>query len=142
MATTYKATAVERMLVGDSSGRLRLLHDQLVALGLKSKLPSNTETLLFEVVTPEKERIGLAALRGGNTEVFSFPRPYWGRRARELEAALSGIHPRHFVETEGFVSSSQFSLRQVRISSDTIQELSSIVAGLVCTHARELASAA
>jgi hypothetical protein len=142
LATSYKAGAVERMLTEDSSGRLRRLHDQLVSLGLKTKLPRNTETLLFEAVTSEGERVGLAAIRGGITEVLSFPRPYWLRHVQQLDASLSAIHPRHFIQTEGFVSSSQYSLRQVRVSGDTVEQLSVIVGALVRAHANELAGAA
>src|SRR4051812_38383303 len=117
---SYKSTAIEALLASDTSGRLRLLHDQLVALDLKIKMPKNTDTLLFEAVTPEKERVGVVARRGENTEVLSFSKPYWIRHAAELDTSLRGIEPRHKVETEGFVSTSQYSLRQIRVSADTV----------------------
>jgi hypothetical protein len=135
---SYKSAAVESLLAADPSGRLRALHDQLVALDLKTKMSSNTDTLLFEAVTSTKERVGVAAIRGGNTEVLSFPRPYWVRHAAELDASLAGVEPRHFVEPEGFVSSSQYSLRQVRVSTDTLSILHAVIAGLVRRHAQSL----
>jgi hypothetical protein len=46
------------MMSADPSGLLQQLHDGLVALGLKTKLPPNSETLLFEVITQKKERVG------------------------------------------------------------------------------------
>jgi hypothetical protein len=137
---TYKSTAVENMLAADSSGRLRALHDDLIGLGLKTKISSNTETLLFEAVSPQKERIGLAALRPGVSEIFSFPRPFWVRHVQQLDAALSAIDCQHLVETEGFVSSSQYSLRQIRISEDTIAQLRSVVQVLIGSKAAEVRS--
>jgi hypothetical protein len=141
MATSYKAAAIDQMLNADSTGLLRRLHAQLIDLGLRTRLPSNTDTLPFEAVKPTKERVGVAAIRAGSTDVMSLPRPYWAGHAAELDAALAEVQPRHFIETTGFVSSSQYSLRQVRISPDTIEHLSSVIADLLCRHARELTSA-
>ena len=135
---TYKSTTIESLLAGDPSGRLRALHDQLVGLGLKTKMVRNSDTLLFEAITVERERVGVAAIRGGNTEVLSFPRPYWVRHVSELDDALRTIEERHLVSPEGFVSSSQYSLRQVRVSSDTAAQLQAIVSDLVCRHVRSI----
>jgi hypothetical protein len=131
---TYKASAVEEMLSRDTSGRLRALHDQLVELGLKTKISSNTETLLFIALTPTKEQVGVAAMRGGNSEVLSFPKTYWIRHAAELDSALARIPSRHILPTEGPVSSSQYSLRQVRVSTDTFAELQAVVGDVVRAH--------
>lgn len=136
---TKKSVAIENMLNGDPSGRLRRLHDQLVAVGLKTKMPPNSSTLLFEAVSSQGERIGLAALRDAGTDVFSFPRPYWVRHIGAMEQALSGIDHSQFVATDGAFSSSQYSARQVRISVTTIAELELVVAGLISQHCREIA---
>jgi hypothetical protein len=128
---TYKSQVVENMLSADASGRLRQLHDDLIGLGLKTKISSNTDTLLFEAATPKKDRVGIAAMRPGVAEIFSFPRPYWIGHVQELDAALSQIDKRHLIETEGFVSASQYSLRQVRISEDTFSQLRGLVQGII-----------
>ena len=142
MATTQKAAAIEKMLGADPSGRLKQLHDSLIALGMKTRLPSNSETLLFEVVTAKKARIGLAAIRSSHTDVFSFPKPYWVGHARELHSSLAAIEDYHHVEPEGFVSNSQFSLKQIRISRDTIERLETIVKNLIASHVNRLSGAA
>lgn len=133
---TKKAEAIEKMLSGDPSGRLRLLHDQLVSIGLKTKMPSNSSTLLFEAVSNKGERIGLAALRDARGDVFSFPSTYWGSRMAEVEGALSGIDRSHFISTEGAFSTSQYSARQVRVSAVTIEQLELVVSGLMSRHFR------
>lgn len=135
---TYKSNAIEALLESDTSGRLRALHDSLVGLGLKTKMVKNSDTLLFEAVTPLKARIGIAAIRGGNQEVLSFPRTYWGQHAVDLRASLQAVEPRHFIEPEGFVSSSQFSLLQVRVSSDTQNHLQATISNLICRHVDNL----
>ena len=131
---TYKASAVEEMLASDTSGRLRALHDQLVALGLKTKIGSNTETLLFNASTPTKELVGVTAMRGGTSEVLSFPKHYWIRHAAALDSALARIPSWHMLPTEGPVSSSQYSLRQVRVCPDTFVELQAVVDDVVRAH--------
>jgi len=140
LATTYKAAAIEKMLSADSSGRLRQLHDRLVAIGLKTRLPSNSETLLFEVATPAKKSVGLAAIRSSHIDVFSFPKPYWVQHAQELYTALASIEHFDHIEPEGFVSSSQYSLKQIRISADTIARLDAIATDLIASHAYRLAA--
>lgn len=135
---TYKSTAIERMLSADSSGRLRELYNDLIGLGLKTKISKNTETLLFEAITPSKERVGIVAMRSGVADIFSLPRAYWIRLAPEVDAALSSIGSRHFIETQGFVSSSQYSLRQVRISGDTSLQLKQFIKELVATQIAKL----
>ncbi|KQQ96137.1 hypothetical protein ASF77_21775 [Massilia sp. Leaf139] len=127
------------MLGSDPSGRLKRLYDSLTALGLKTRLPPNSETLLFEIITAKKQHIGLAAIRAGHTEVLSFPKPYWARHAPELRAAVAAIEDFHHIDTEGFVSSSQYSLKQIRISRDTIERLDEIVKNLIASHAHKLA---
>lgn len=137
--TTKKVVAIENLLKGDSSGRLRRLHDQLVSIGLKTRMPSNSSTLLFEVVNVQGKRIGLAALRDAGADVFSFPRAHWGQRISEIEEALYGIDRSHFIATEGAFSSSQYSVRQVRVSVATIAQLELVVSGLISRHVREMA---
>lgn len=135
---SYKSTAIESLLSTDPSGRLRSLHDQLITLGLKTKMGRNSDTLLFEAITPTKERVGLLAMRGGNTEVLSFPRAYWVRHTAELDSALENIEPRHIVPPEGFISQSQYSLRQVRVSLHTFTYLQTLVSSMVQSHSHSL----
>lgn len=135
---SQKERNITALLASDPSGRLQQLHDQLVSIGLKTKMPSNTETLLFEAVAKDKSKHGLAAFRSGSSQIFSFPRTYWAPRLRELQAALAGIDRCHFVEPEGAFSSSQYSVQQVRVTQHTFTELQAVVRALIARHARRL----
>ncbi len=135
---SQKERNITDLLASDPSGRLRQLHDQLVSIGLKTKMPSNSATLLFEAVAKDKSRHGLAAFRSGSSQIFSFPRTYWAPRLRELQAALAGIDRCHFVETEGAFSSSQYSVQQVRVTQHTASELQAVVSSLISRHVRQL----
>jgi len=139
---TYKQTAINNLLSSDTSGRTKALYDLLIEIGLKTKIGKNTDTLLFEATNRSKEKIGLVAFRPGIYPIFSLPRPYWIRLGTEVDKALATIQPRHFVETEGFVSTSQYSLRQIKISEDTFEHLKDIVSGLISQNFHEIAGAA
>lgn len=136
---TYKQTAISNLLASDTSGRTKALYDLLIELGLKTKISKNTDTLLFEATSRSKEKIGLVAFRPGIYPIFSLPRPYWIRLGTEVDKALATMQPRHFVETEGFVSTSQYSLRQIKINEDTFEHLKAIVSGLVSQSIHEIA---
>lgn len=122
------------MLSGDRSGNLRKIHDQLVALGLKTRMPSNSSTLLFEAVNRGRERIGLAALRDTNGGIFSFPRTYWGTRRADITTAVSDIDSTYFMPTEGSFSSSQYSAFQIRITGNTIDAIQRVITNLIGEH--------
>lgn len=133
-----KADRVDELLAQDTTGNLRRLHDRLVALGLKTKMPPNSQTLLFEASDDAGRKVGLAAMRSGYVSVFSFPKTYWRPRLKLLEEALSAIGPRHFVQTQELVSESQYSARQLRVSPDIERELMAVVEGLIANHAHAL----
>lgn len=122
------------MLNGDQSGRLRKIHDQLVNIGLKTRMPSNSSTLLFEAIGPKKERIGLAALRDSAGGIFSFPKTYWITKYSELATAASAIDGIYFLPTEGPFSSSQYSLHQIRITENTKNEIQKIIDNFIRKH--------
>ena len=133
-----KTARVEELLAQDTAGHLRRLHDRLVALGLKTKMSPNSKTLLFEANDRVGKKHGLAAMRSGYVNVFSFPKTYWNPRKRALDNALSGIGARHFVETQDAVSESQYSARQVRVSTETAQEVMAVVDRLIAAHSAAL----
>ena len=135
---SQKERNITALLASDPSGRLQRLHDQLVSIGLKTRMPSNTETLLFEAVAKDKSRHGLAAFRSGSSQVFSFPRTYWARRMSELRAAVANIDRCHFIELEGGFSGSQNSILQVRVTQHTEGDLEAVVHALIASHARRL----
>ena len=135
---TKKDVAIERMLNGDASGRLRLLHNQLVSIGLKTRMPSNSSTLLFQAVDNNGKRLDLAALRDAGGDVLSFPSSYWRSRMAELESALTSIDKSHFIGTGGSFTTSQYSARQVSVSAVTIASLERVASGLIASHVREI----
>ena len=139
---TYKQTAITEFLSSDASGRTKAIYDHLIEVGLKAKISRNTDTLLFEATSKSKERIGLVALRPGIYSIFSLPRPYWIRHSAEIDKALAAIQTRHFVEPEGFISTSQYSLRQIKINEETFEHLKAIVGGVVSSKFNETAGAA
>lgn len=134
-----KFERVEELLNLDSTGHLRRLHERLLELGLRTHMPSNSKTLFFEFSDGMGNKHGLAAMRTGYISVFSFPRTYWEQRRTELMHAISGIGARHFIETQGAVSESQYSFKQVRVSDDTANELLQVINGLITQHITILA---
>ena len=135
---TYKQTAISEFLSADTSGRTKAIFDLLIEIGLKTKLSKNTDTLLFEAMSKSKGKIGLVALRPGVYTIFSLPRPYWVRHSAEVDKALAPIQTRHFVEPEGFVSTSQYSLRQIKINEETFDNLKAIVRGIVTSKFNDI----
>ena len=133
-----KTERIEELLSLDTTGHLRRLHDQLLGLGLKTRMPSNSKTLLFEVVDRTGKKHGLAAMRSGYVSVFSFPKTYWTPRRSELDQSLSSIGIRHFVETQDSVSESQYSAKQVRISDEVANALTAVVNSLMAQHCAAL----
>lgn len=135
---SQKDVNIASLLDSDRSGRLRQLHDQLVSASLKTKMPSNSSTLLFEVVAKDKSRHGLVAFRSGSSQILSFPRTYWGSRTQDLNEALGKIDHCHFIETDGAFSSSQYSLRQVRVTEHTMKALQDVIDILIVPHSTRL----
>lgn len=130
---TTKPARVAELLDRDVAGHLRRIHDCLIALGLTTRMPPNSQTLLFEVRDGGKMH-GLAAMRSGYVNVLSFPKTYWASRLSALERGLSSIGARHFIETQGAISESQYSIRQVRVSNETAGELELVVNNLIAEH--------
>lgn len=129
-----KSERIDELLDRDTSGHLRPLYNGLIEIGLKTTMPSNSKTLLFEASGHDRKKHGLAAIRSGNGSVLSFPKTYWGPRKSELEKAVAHIAARHFVETHGAVSESQYSAMQIRVSQDTVADLLAIIRNLIAQH--------
>ena len=139
----HKETLLAELSEADRSNFLPQLHHHLIEQGLKFKGPSNSQTLLYFVKNTEGKEVGLAALRvRGGTPVFSFPKNYWQRRASAVTTALSQINASDILEIEPSDPSSKESMRQVRISATTFENLAQVVAGLVREHSVQVASAA
>lgn len=129
-----KSERIDELLDRDTSGHLLALYTSLIEIGLKTTMPSNSRTLLFEASGHDRKKHGLAAMRSGTCSVLSFPKTYWAPRKRELEAAVAHIPVRHFVETRGAVSESQHSAMQIRVSQDTAADLLAIIRNLIVQH--------
>lgn len=139
---TQKAANIASLLSSDRSGSLTLLHAHLIGIGLKTKMPSNSATLLFEAIDLSKARHGLVAFRSGSFPVFSFPSTYWQPRASEVAAAISAIDRGLLVVPDGAISSSQYSMCQVRVTDHTINQLVAIADTLISRHVRRLSGEA
>lgn len=116
----------------DTSGGIQRIHTTLTESGLKFKGPSNSRTLLYYFRRDGRE-IGVAAMRG-SPSVLSFPAAFWYGRS-SLNAALSRASA-YYVEPDGFVSSSQYSGGQLRITTASIETLLSIVNEFIIPEAR------
>lgn len=133
-----KETLLAELTSADLTGYLPQIHDVLVASGLKFERPENSQTLFYFVRNTEKKKVGLAALRVRGSFLFSFPKRYWSPRAQEVDAALFGVLPSSIVETEGRGSSSQYSMRQVAVSTHTLPILLRVIAGVIADNARRV----
>lgn len=129
-----KTERIEELLDRDTSGHLLPLYNGLIEIGLKTTMPSNSKTLLFEASGHDRKKHGLAAMRSGTFSVLSFPKTYWAPRKSDLEAAVAHIAARHFVETRGAVSESQHSAMQIRVSQETVADLLAIIRNLITQH--------
>lgn len=127
-------TRIDELLDRDVCGHLRRLYDCLIEIGLKTKMPTNSKTLLFEGSGQNRKKHGLAAMRSGNASVLSFPKTYWGPRKDELMKAVEHISSRHFIDVQGAVSESQYSAMQIRVSDDTVADLLGIIRNLIAQH--------
>jgi len=116
----------------DNSGGIQRIHDALVGAGLKYKGPSNSQTLLY-YFKAERREIGVAAIRG-SPAVLSFPATFWRGRSN-LSTALNRAAS-YQVPTEGFISSSQYSAGQLRISTVSIETLLAVVNEIIVPEAR------
>jgi hypothetical protein len=122
-----KEDLLEELSRHDISGGTARIHDALIGAGLRYKGPSNSKTLLY-YFRREKQEIGVAAMRG-SPPVLSFPAPFWQGRSNLNVALNRGAAYR--VPTEGFISPSQYSAGQMRISSASIDTLLSIVSEII-----------
>lgn len=116
----------------DASGGVLRLHSALISAGLQFKGPRNSRTLLY-FFRCEGREVGVAALRG-SPALLSFPSSFWRGRAGLAVAMEKASLYR--IETEGFVSSSQYSAGQIRISSASVDLLLSIVADTIIPEAK------
>jgi len=132
----YKEEFLATLVRSDRSGQLVRLHERLMENRLKYRASSNSDTLLYYVLNREKKQVGLAAFRVSGSTIFSFPKTYWLPRFRQVDAALSGVPQSNIVETEGPVSSSQSSMRQVVVSRETVDVLLRTIDELITSHAR------
>ena len=136
----YKEEFLAGLIRSDRTGYLPRLHERLIENQLKYKASSNSDTLLYYVLDREKKQVGLAAFRVPGQTIFSFPKTYWQPRSPTVNAALSAIPHSSIVETEGFVSSSQHSMRQVIVSSETGEILLRVIDDVIASHAQSLAA--
>jgi len=135
---TYKQTAINDLLKSDQSGRLAHLHNKLLILGLNVKTGKQTDTFLYEIADSKKKKVGIVAFRPGIYPIFSFPRTFWINSIGELDKEMIAIERRHFIDTDGFVSPSQYSLRQLKINEDMFESLSAIVSGIIARKVSEI----
>ena len=132
----YKENLLSELIRTDRTGYLQKLHERLVGNKLKFKASSNSDTLLYYVLDTEKKQVGLAAFRVNGQTIFSFPKTYWQHHFSAVNAALSAVPNSSILETEGFVSSSQYSMRQVIVSSGTGEILLQVIDNFIASHAR------
>lgn len=116
----------------DASGGIQRIHRALTDAGFRYKGPSNSQTLLYYFRSGGHE-IGVAAIRG-SPSLLSFPATFW--RGRSGLAAALGRASSFSMEPEGFVSSSQYSAGQLRITTSSIETLLSIVDEIIIPEAR------
>ena len=127
-----KEILLEDICNSDHSGGIELIHNALIAAGLKYKGPSNSQTLLYYFRRDGNE-IGVAAMRG-SPALLSFPAPFWRGRANLREAIDKASS--YYIEPEGFVSTSQYSAGQLRITTSSLETLLSIVNNVIIPEAR------
>jgi hypothetical protein len=136
----YKEEFLSELIRSDRTGYLQRLHERLVGNRLKYKASANSDTLLYYVLDGKKKQVGLAAFRVNGQTIFSFPKTYWQRHSSAVNVALSVIPHSSIVETEGFVSSSQNSMRQVLVSSETVEILLHVIDNFIVSHAQSAAA--
>lgn len=120
----------------DSSGCAQRIHDALTHGGLKYRGSANSQTLLYFVKSANGD-IGMAALRD-TPLVLSFPATFWrGRRTLRMALETASVYE---VPTEGFISSSQYSAGQLRITPSSIDTLLSVVKEIIIPEARAVRS--
>ena len=116
----------------DTSGGIERIHIALIASGLKYKGPRNSQTLFYYFRNGGWE-IGVAAMRG-SPALLSFPSAFWSGRSG-LSAARSRASA-YYIQPDGFISSSQYSVGQFRISHSSIETLLSIVQEIIIPEVR------
>ncbi len=119
---------------GDTSGGIQRLHAMLIVAGLKYKGPRNSQTLLYYFRRDGRE-VGVAAMRSSQLlSLLSFPIAFWGQRLGRLSSAHSRASS-FYVQPEGPVSSSQYSVAQFKITSASIDTLLSIAQEIIIPEA-------
>lgn len=135
---SYKDEFLASLIRTDRTGFLPALHARLVENNLKFRASRNSETLLYYALDSQKKPVGLIAFRvlRGLT-IFSFPATYWSPRRAIVDDALSAI-PSTSIAPTGDTASSQYSMRQVIVSSGTVGTLLHVIDNVVSSHARML----
>lgn len=127
-----KEDLLQQITRGDASGGIQRIHAALIASGLKYKGPRNSQTLFYYFRSNGRE-VGVAAMRG-SPALLSFPAAFWSGR-NGLSVALSRASS-YYIQPEGFMSSSQYSAGQLRITPSSIETLLSIVQEIIIPEAR------
>jgi hypothetical protein len=94
----------------------------LEAAGLQPLGKSNTGTLLYQCKTSSGVVLDVFAFRIGPA-LISFPKSYWTTRKTKLSEYLLGFSISDKPATEGFVSTSQYSAGQIKITRNTIEQI-------------------
>ena len=92
----------------------------------------DSQTLLYYFRNGGRE-IGVAAMRG-SPALLSFPAAFWSGRIG-LNTALSRASA-YYIQPDGFISSSQYSAGQFRITHSSVETLLSIVQEIIAPEAR------
>lgn len=117
---------------GDISGGIQQIHNSLISGGLKFKGPRNSQTLLYYFRRNGRE-MGVAAMRD-SPPLLSFPAAFWRGRVN-LNVALNRASS-YYMEPEGFMSQSQYSAGQLRITAESIEVLLTIVNEIIIPEMR------
>jgi hypothetical protein len=115
--------------------RIQIVHDALVAINLKFKGPSNSQTLLY-YFRVDGEEFGVAAMRCNPSAVFSFPAAFWHHRPTVLSQALSRVSSFNQKEVQPAISSSQYSAGQIYINGSTLPVILQIIHEIVVPAAQ------
>lgn len=86
---------------------------------------SNTDTLLYQYKTSSGEVLDIFAFRFGPA-ILSFPKSYWLSHKTKLSGYLSVFLESDKPTLEGFVSTSQYSAGQIKITRNTINQILAI----------------
>ncbi|QBG36710.1 hypothetical protein [Litorilituus sediminis] len=110
---------------GLSSQRFIEIFSTIEESGLQALGKSNTTTLLYQYRDPSGEVLDIFAFRLGPA-LISFPRSYWLKHKAKLNGYLAQFSEFDKPALEGFISTSQYSAGQVKITRNTIEQILAI----------------